>query len=74
MSNAQAQFRRHVKTINMADDSLSKAVDSLQLNGDANGNSEANKSTDDCERKWGFYLDELYKLALQFYKGNYTSP
>ena len=46
-------------------DGLSSALDSVQINGTESVDSDM----DDYEREWGFPLEELYRLALAFYKG-----
>ena len=54
----------------MADDQseLSGAVNALQLNGEQICNGD-HTDEDTYETTWGFPLPDLYKLALQFYKG-----
>ena len=42
-------------------------VNSLSINGD-HGDNNVGKSP--LEKLWGFQLEELYRLALAFYKGN----
>lgn len=56
----------------MADEQseLSGAVDAIKLNGEQTCNGD-HPDTDIYETTWGFQLKELYKLALQFYKGTY---
>ena len=58
----------------MADEQreLSGAVDAMKLNGEQTCNGD-HQDTDIYETTWGFPRNELYKLALQFYKGMHRS-
>ena len=58
----------------MADEQreLSGAVDAMKLNGEQTCNGD-HQDTDTYETTWGFPRHELYKLALQFYKGTHRS-
>jgi len=58
----------------MADEQreLSGAVDAMKLNGEQTCNGD-HQDTDTYETTWGFPRNELYKLALQFYKGTHRS-
>ena len=51
-------------------DPITNGVNKISLE-PMNENIDDNKNSTDCEysEKWGFTLDELYKLGLQFYKG-----
>ena len=50
-----------------SDEILSKDMNTLKLSGD---NAESVTSKEDTfQTHWGFYLPDLYKLALRFYKG-----
>ena len=46
---------------------INDSVNSLQIN-DSHQNG-VNESNDDFTEKWGFPMEELYKLSLRFYKG-----
>ena len=50
-------------------DQIANDVESLQIN-DPGGDSASPNAKDDIEVKWLFPLPELYKLALNFYKGS----
>jgi hypothetical protein len=56
----------------MASDSvheLDKKIDLVRINGNNPDGSSCGSLHDDVEDNWGFSLEEVYKLALQFYKG-----
>ena len=47
--------------------SVVDAVDVMNVN-ETNGHDQ---ELDECEGKWGFPREVLYRLALEFYKGMY---
>lgn len=49
-------------------ENLPKDMQSLQINGTSNGSVEQTSSLVNHE-DWGFPLQDLYKMALHFYKG-----
>ena len=53
-------------------ESIVNGVNTVSIDQKDNTLDDANNDID-CEysEKWGFTLDELYKLGLQFYKGNF---
>ena len=50
---------------------VNTAMDSLEVN-DVNATLCDTTEADDYEQTWGFPLEQLYKLALSFYKGIYV--
>ena len=50
-------------------DTLPKEMGSLQINENNDVKSEVNNTSANHE-EWGFPLNDLYKMALHFYKGN----
>ena len=51
-------------------ENVSEAVNSLDINGDSTV-SEVNNDDRAVIDQWGFSQEELYRIALSFYKGKY---
>ncbi len=47
---------------------LTPVMNNLEINGEKSG-SEDRDYENQSENNWGFPVDELYKIALKFYKG-----
>ena len=61
---------RHVKNKMATEiENASSAMDKLSVN-DVNGAHEKPESPTDNDNNWGFPLEDLYRLAVLFYKGN----
>ena len=67
---AHAHYNSTRQKLKMAATEVEKINDSVNsLNITDSHQNGVNESNDDFSEKWGFPMDELYKLALRFYKG-----
>lgn len=52
-----------------ATDSLVNGVENLQVNNSESDKQQSVETIDSFMEKWGFPLEDLYKIALKFFKG-----
>ena len=52
-----------------AADTLSNNIEQLHVNDSETNQTNHTAEEDDFESRWGFTLDDLYKIALKFFKG-----
>lgn len=59
-----------------AADALANGIENLQVNDDQSNAQANHEQADAFVQQWGFALDELYKIALKFFKGmrNFACP